>query len=131
MSASDAGAGGASVAALAAAFQEELPLTQDQAELLAEAIGPVRDVTDTASSFGSVLKNSDSPGPQLVGSVLEAGAIQVEMVASTAEVVARSIEVLAASEAQSLRTLFPPPQQLAADRRREFLDILDQLEQTR
>lgn len=101
------------------------PISAAEAQMIADAMTPVQDIAGVGSSFGSAFENAPGVGPQLVGSVLQTIALQVDLASNSAEAVARGIDFYITAQTGTMEELFPPPEQLAEQLRDEAMLLRD------
>jgi hypothetical protein len=93
---------------------DQFPITPDEAQSIADAMSPLQDLAGAGGSFGSALENAPGAGPQLVGTILQNIAAQVNLASNSAEAAARAIDFYVTAQSSAFDELFPPPNQIAA-----------------
>lgn len=94
-------------------LEAQLGITAAEAQLIADAMSPLQDLTGVGSSLGSAMASADAPGPAVVGAVLESVALQVNLASTSAETLAHALDFYVQSQSATLEELFPPPSVLA------------------
>lgn len=94
-------------------LSDRLGIRPEQAQQIADAMGPVQDLAGVGSSLGSAMEGAPGAGPRLIGALLQNIATQVNFASTSAETVARAFEFYVEAQVGSLETLFPPPEKVA------------------
>lgn len=105
----------------------DLGVDPAEAQALADAMAPLQDLTGVGGSLGSALANVDAPGPQFVGTMLQTVALQANLASTSVESLARAIELYVGTQTESLETLFPPPDRIAAEAGEEAAPLVEAL----
>lgn len=92
------------------ALADEFPISPDEAEIIAEAITPLQNVTGSAAEVGKALDDAPGPGPQLAGALLQNVAAQVNLASTSFETLARAMKFYAKSQTGAVGDMFPPPE---------------------
>ena len=103
-----------------AGVSDRFPVTIEEAQRIAEAIGPVQQAAGAGSDLGSVLTDAPGEGPQLVGVVLQNLSLHIDLATSSIELITKAAEFYISSQTQTATELFPPPQEAAAQIRQDF-----------
>lgn len=109
MSATPPGDGPPTPDELAARF----PISATEAQIIADAMSPLQDLTGIGSSVGDAMENAPGAGPPFVGSVLKTIALQVNLASQSAETIARAIDFYLTAQGEAAEELFPPPEVIA------------------
>lgn len=105
----------------------EFPLTPDEAERIADALGPAQQVAGIGSDVGAVIADSPGAGPQFVGSLLQTLSVQLDLAAVSVETLARAAQFYLATQQEAASQVFPPPSEFAAQARRDFEPLVELL----
>lgn len=90
-----------------------LPITPEEAQIIADSLRPVQDLTGVGSSIGSAMEQAPGSGPKLLGAFLQHGAAQAQLMSVSVETIARAISFYIDAQTQTAEELFPPPEVLA------------------
>jgi hypothetical protein len=107
-------------------FQQEFPITPEEAQAIADAMDPIQNVATMGSALGSGLEEAPGAGTSLVGSVLKNMSTQADLASVSAETLARAITFYIEAQQESIDTLFPPPH-VAVQRFGEDIEPLAEL----
>lgn len=103
----------------------EFPITPDEAERIADALGPAQQVAGIGSDVGSVMSEAPGAGPQLVGSLLQTLSVQLDLASVSIETLARAVQFYFATQQETAAQLFPPPSEFAAQAQRDFAPLVE------
>lgn len=95
-----------------AELEQQLGITAQEAQIVADAMTPVQKLAGAGSGIGSALDNAPGAGPRLVGAMLENIAMHVELTASNVETLARALDFYIQAHGEGVRETFPPPHAL-------------------
>lgn len=96
------------------ALVEEFPITPEEAVAIAEAMGPIQNITGSAGSMGKTLNRAPGVGPKFAGAVLQNISAQVNLASTSFETLARAMQFYIESQSGAAGDLFPPPEVVAA-----------------
>lgn len=113
----------------AAELADRFPISPMEAQMIADAMTPIQDLTGVGSSVGSVMESAPGAGPPFVGSVLKTVSVQVNLASQSAETLARAIDFYVTSQTGSAEELFPPPAQMAEQIRQDAEPLRNFIEQ--
>lgn len=108
-------------------IEQEFPITADQAQIIADGLSPLQDITDAGASIGQSAEAIPGPGPKLVGVVLQNLSTHVELASVSVETLARVMEFYVEAQAGSFQDLFPPPQVAIEQFGRDFDPVVQSL----
>lgn len=108
-------------------LEELFGLTPQEAQSIADALGPVQRFAEAAAGVGAAMEDAPGAGPKLVGVSVQNVATQVELVSSSAETVARAIEFYIRAQQYGTRELFPPPSEVGRQLSTDFEPLVELL----
>lgn len=107
---------------------EQLGLTPEEAQAVADAMTPLQDITGVGASVGSALEGAPGAGPQLIGTVLQNIANQVNLASTSVESVARAFEFYIEAQNKSIEQLFPPPSKIAENVSEDVMPLVEAID---
>lgn len=103
-----------------AGVSDRFPVTVEEAQRIAKAIGPVQQAAGAGSDLGGILTDAPGEGPQLVGTVLQNLSLHIDLATSSIEMITQAAEFYLATQTKTATEIFPPPQEAAAQVRQDF-----------
>lgn len=105
----------------------EFPFSPNEAEQIAEALGPAQRVAGIGADVGGVMSDGPGAGPQLVGALLKSLSVHLDLAAVSVETLARAAQFYFATQQEAASGLFPPPSEFVSQAQRDFEPLIELL----
>lgn len=103
----------------------QFPITPDEAQQIADALGPAQTVAGVGADIGSVLADSPGAGPQLVGALLQNLSVHLDLAAVSVETISRMVNFYIATQKETATEVFPPPSVAVQQAREDFRPLIE------
>lgn len=94
------------------ALEQNLGVTAQEAQIIADALEPIEKFGSAASGVGSALQDAPGAGPRLVGVMLENMATAIQFTTLNMQTFTRAVEFYVETQTKGLQEVFPPPSEV-------------------